>query len=94
MIHDGLIRHAIVSFILPAREKIPLNFPPRGGGKKQGVEREQGEKGGMDATKEWTRRATVPATGTNCFNEQVGAAVPIKFHCERARKPAGSRASE
>lgn len=22
-------------------------------------------------------------TGTNCFNEKVGAAVSIKFHCER-----------
>lgn len=48
MIHDGLIRHAIISSILRAREKIPLNFPPRRGGKKQGVEREQGKKGGKE----------------------------------------------
>lgn len=63
----------------------------RGGWKKQGVEREQGEeKEGKEGTlprrngrAEMSQAKLLYYTGTNCFNEKVGAAVSIKFHCER-----------
>lgn len=95
MIHDGLIYDTPSSRPSSAREKIPFNFSAswrgeksRGWGANKGRKRKGEKEGtrheGMDEPR-WAELLYYSYTGTNCFNEKVGAAVSIKFHCERRR---------
>lgn len=95
MIHDGLIYDTPSSRPSSAREKIPFNFSAswrgeksRGWGANKGGKRKGEKEGtrheGMDEPR-WAELLYYSYTGTNCFNEKVGAAVSIKFHCERRR---------